>query len=156
MDTPSVSEPSLFLWAAASTALLHAMSAGLVIGFYGASIDSMQNSTQLTTIDFNASNLSWIASVFAIGSLVGSLIAGPCLTKLGPRLSLMINSLPYLIGWVLIVFGQELWLILIGRLIGGFSIGFSSGAVPVYVLEISTQGLRGMLGTSFQVTNQIN
>ncbi|KAI1299215.1 Facilitated trehalose transporter Tret1 [Halotydeus destructor] len=144
-----VSKPSLVLWVSAATALLHALSGGLVIGYHAAAIDSMVKN--IPEVAWTDSTKSWVASTFAIGALTGSLFAGPTVTTLGPRLSLMVNSVPFLVGWLLLIFGKSLWLIIPGRLLGGLSLGFSTGSVPVYVLEISTEGLRGPFGVAFQM-----
>lgn len=145
------SKPSILLWLSASVALLHGLSAGLFIGYPSAAIDSMASSPQLQHIDWSDANRAWVTSIFALGACLGSLVAGPALSNLGPRRAILINSVPFLTGWILAFFSTSLPLILIGRVIGGFSIGFSSGVVPVYVLEISTESLRGKLGISFQV-----
>ena len=91
------SRPSLMLWIAASTALLHALSAGLTIGFYGATVESLVNSTNFAEGTMEASK-GWVASTFAIGALTGSIAAGPLLTQLGPKLALSLNALPFVAG----------------------------------------------------------
>lgn len=145
-------KPSLLLYISAIVALVNALSAGLVIGYYSAGFESMQDSVRLKpNIKWDEENSSWVASSLALGALVGSLVAGPVASNLGPKFALLLNNLPFLGGWAFLVFGKTLPLIITGRLIGGFSVGFACGSVPVYVLEISTESIRGLLGTGFQV-----
>jgi len=72
-----------------------------------------------------------------VGALVGTLIAGWMVDRVGRKLSLMMCSLTYTIGWLLIILTLltegSLFRILIftGRLIGGMGIGFASLCAPV-------------------------
>ena len=75
--------------------------------------------------------------LFPIGALVGTLIAGWMVDRFGRKLSLMMCSITYTIGWLLIVLTLltegSLFriLIYIGRFIGGIGVGFASLCAPV-------------------------
>lgn len=56
-----------------------------------------------------------------------------------------------IIGWFLIFISKSVTTIMIGRIITGACAGLVSGTAPSYVVEISTDNVRGLLGTSFQV-----
>ena len=72
-----------------------------------------------------------------VGALVGTLIAGWMVDRFGRKLSLMMCSITYTIGWLLIILTvlteEAIFRILIftGRFIGGLGIGFASLSAPV-------------------------
>ena len=72
-----------------------------------------------------------------VGALVGTLIAGWMVDRFGRKLSLMMCSITYTVGWLLIILTilteEAIFRILIftGRFIGGLGIGFASLSAPV-------------------------
>lgn len=162
---PFTCKPSVTVWLASLAALMNAASVGLCIGFQAAGFDDLKYSTGNYTnktekgedffidgqMDWGTENASWFAAIVSIGALFGALTAGPVLTKLGPKLSVIASNVPYLICWIMVIFGENVTTLVIGRFLGGLSIGFSSGAVPVYCIEISTPSIRGTLGAAFQL-----
>lgn len=54
-------------------------------------------------------------------------------------------------GWILIAYAKTTGMIYIGRLITGFCTGIVSVTTPMYLVEISTPEVRGLLGASFQL-----
>lgn len=154
------------VWLASLVALANAISFGMVIGFNSASIDSLINETKIIrnnrtgeiisgTIDWTDGYQSLFASIVALGSLFGSLGAGPIMTLIGPKYSVIVCHLPFLIGWVLVLDGSTITGLIIGRFLNGFSVGLASGAVPIYCIEISTPNIRGVLGASFQLLTSV-
>ncbi|OIW03494.1 hypothetical protein TanjilG_31007 [Lupinus angustifolius] len=59
--------------------------------------------------------------------------------------SLMIASIPNIIGWLVISFAKDTSFLYMGRLLEGFGVGIISYTVPVYIAEIAPQNLRGAL-----------
>jgi len=74
-----------------------------------------------------------------VGALVGTLIAGWMVDQFGCKLSLMMCSVAYAIGWLLIVLTvlteESIFRILIftGRFAGGIGVGFASLCAPVSI-----------------------
>lgn len=56
-----------------------------------------------------------------------------------------------ILGFGCIWLAPNFAMIIIGRLLAGLSCGLISGTAPTYVVEISTESIRGMLGAGFQV-----
>lgn len=77
-----------------------------------------------------------LGSIPPLASLVGSLIAGPCLTMLGRRTTLMLISIPYSIGFLLIGFASHSSMLYIGRILDGAMIGFSAPSAQIFVSSI--------------------
>ena len=162
----AIIKASWTVWLASFVALANAISFGMVIGFNSASIDSLIDETKIVrnnqtgeiisgTIDWTDGYQSLFASIVALGSLFGSLGAGPIMTLIGPKYSVISCHLPFLIGWVLVLDGSTITGLIIGRFLNGFSVGLASGAVPIYCIEISTPKIRGVLGASFQLLTSV-
>ncbi|KAG8447570.1 hypothetical protein GDO86_014900 [Hymenochirus boettgeri] len=67
------------------------------------------------------------------------------------KLSLMLCSLPFVLGFVLIISAQNVWMLLVGRLLTGLASGVTSLVVPVYISETSHPRVRGSLGSCVQL-----
>jgi len=102
--------------------------------------------------------------VFWLGALmrpVGAIVLGAYIDRIGRRQGLILTLGIMAIGTVVIAFCPTYAMIgvaapiivLIGRLLQGFSAGVELGGVSVYLAEISTPGNRGFY-TSFQSSSQ--
>ncbi len=102
--------------------------------------------------------------VFWLGALmrpVGAVVLGSYIDRIGRRQGLIVTLALMALGTVVIAFCPSYAaigvaapaIVLIGRLIQGFSAGVELGGVSVYLSEISTPGNRGFY-TSFQSSSQ--
>jgi MHS family citrate/tricarballylate:H+ symporter-like MFS transporter len=102
--------------------------------------------------------------VFWLGALmrpVGAVVLGSYIDRIGRRQGLIVTLALMALGTVVITFCPTYAaigvaapvIVLIGRLIQGFSAGVELGGVSVYLSEISTPGNRGFY-TSFQSSSQ--
>lgn len=71
--------------------------------------------------------------------------------KFGRKGTLISSSAPFIVGWVLIIYADNIIYIYVGRLITGICVGLICVTTPPYLVEISTPDVRGLLGTSFQL-----
>jgi MFS family permease len=78
---------------------------------------------------FNVNTLSWafVSSILNIGAAIGCLITGVIANSIGRKKTLILNSVPFIIGWILIIFAKHSLMLIIGR---GF-IGLASGMICV-------------------------
>ena len=90
-------------------------------------------------------------SIFLVGGIIGSLIAGQLTRKLGRRNLLFWNNLGFLIGSSCVVVGKDVWVLGIGRFITGLSAGIGTAIVPLFIAEISPLEYRGFLGSLNQM-----
>ena len=99
------------------------------------------------------STATWAIAVgaFAIGGPVGSGVAGRCADKFGRRYALLICTWSFLFGGLLLVAAPNMIVLTLGRFATGFSSGFSSVLVPIYMGELAPPAFRGFFGTCTQL-----
>ena len=66
-----------------------------------------------------------------MGAIAGALIGGWAIEYFGRKTALMIYSVPFATGWLLISNAQHGWMVLLGRLLTGVAVGATSLTVPV-------------------------
>ncbi|ROV89290.1 hypothetical protein VSDG_09102 [Cytospora chrysosperma] len=86
-----------------------------------------------------------IGSALAAGSVVGSVIAGPCSDKWGRRNSIWFANLAWLVGTAVQVGCQNWGTLIAGRVINGLCIGVTTSQAPVYLAEIAKAESRGTI-----------
>jgi MHS family citrate/tricarballylate:H+ symporter-like MFS transporter len=102
--------------------------------------------------------------VFWLGALmrpVGAIVLGAYIDRIGRRLGLIVTLSIMAMGTIFIAFCPTYAtigvaapiIVLVGRLLQGFSAGVELGGVSVYLSEIATPGNRGFY-TSFQSSSQ--
>jgi MFS transporter, MHS family, citrate/tricarballylate:H+ symporter len=103
-------------------------------------------------------------ATFWLGALmrpVGAIVLGAYLDKIGRRKGLIVTLSIMAIGTITIAFAPTYAtigilapiIVLIGRLLQGFSAGVELGGVSIYLFEIATPGNKGLY-TSFQSASQ--
>ncbi|XP_064630452.1 solute carrier family 2, facilitated glucose transporter member 8-like [Lineus longissimus] len=120
---------------------------GYAIGYTSPAIPEMEWKGVMS-----ANNLSWFSSLLTLGGMMGSLLAGVAMELIGRKRTLMITTLPLVLGWTLIAVGFNTFTFLLGRILTGIAIGLVSAATPVYIAEISSKEHRGLLGCCNQLS----
>ncbi|KAI2798711.1 Solute carrier 2 (Facilitated glucose transporter) member 8, partial [Blomia tropicalis] len=149
-----VQKPSVVLYLAAASALMGAIGMGTVLGWTGSAFDSMRDENSVPRLldsDENKEAKTWIGSSMTLGALVGAMISGPMAQLLGRKKALILYSIPFTIGWLMLACANSVALLIVGRVIVGLSAGLLSGTAPSYVVEISIISIRGFLGACFQL-----
>jgi MHS family citrate/tricarballylate:H+ symporter-like MFS transporter len=130
-----------------------------LFGFYAAAIGkAFFPSTNETASLLNTFGVFWLG---ALMRPVGAIVLGAYIDRIGRRQGLIVTLAIMAIGTVVIAFCPSYAtigvaapiIVLIGRLLQGFSAGVELGGVSVYLAEISTPGNRGFY-TSFQSSSQ--
>ena len=124
-----------------------ALSFGYSIGYSSPAIPSLTKAKVLQEKD-----VGWFASLLTIGLLAGGPFGGWCIEKIGRRKSIMLSSLPFLFGWLSIVYATDSKLLFQGRFATGFASGMVTVCIPIYLAEISTKSMRGVLGSCMQLS----
>ena len=98
-----------------------------------------------------ADQWSWIASIYNVGCAISSLIIGYWMDQFGRKWTMIHLIIPFLIGWSLLIWGQNFAMLFLGRLIVGIASGAFYISVPQYTTEISEKEVRGILGSFLQL-----
>ena len=84
----------------------------------------------ITSIQF-WSLLFFLQSLITVGAIFGSPLAGWAIDKLGRKSTIMLCVVPFVLGWLLIGFAQNLAMLYSGRVISGLACGVISVTAPV-------------------------
>lgn len=95
---------------------------------------------------------SMLASTLFVGNLLGAITAFYLANKWSRSKLVFLTSIPFLLSYSIFTFWQSLYPFLFARLLGGFATGLSYGVAPLYVCEISSPKIRGILGTILQIS----
>jgi MFS transporter, MHS family, citrate/tricarballylate:H+ symporter len=130
-----------------------------LFGFYASAIaKAFFPSENETAALLNAFGVFWLG---ALMRPVGAIVLGSYIDRIGRRQGLIVTLAIMALGTVVIAFCPKYAtigvaapiIVLIGRLLQGFSAGVELGGVSVYLSEIATPGNRGFY-TSFQSSSQ--
>ncbi|KAK9888744.1 hypothetical protein WA026_000971 [Henosepilachna vigintioctopunctata] len=125
---------------------------GLQYGWAAASLPHLQDVNDTNkNVHLSASEGSWAAIGILLGSLVGSPLTGMIVDILGRKTMILISNFPYIISWVTIAYANSSILLVFGRFMAGLSDGICFTTVPIYIGEISSPQVRGLLGSSVPI-----
>ncbi|KAJ4913891.1 putative polyol transporter 6 [Raphanus sativus] len=99
---------------------------------------------ELKTNDVQIEVLTGILNLCA---LVGSLLAGRTSDIIGRRYTIVLASILFMLGSILMGWGPSYPVLLTGRCTAGLGVGFALMVAPVYSAEIATASHRGLLAS---------
>jgi len=95
--------------------------------------------------------LSLITSMTVAFAFIFSFVGGWVTERFGRKPAILVASVVFTIGSVVMAASPNKEVLLVGRIVVGMGIGMASMCIPVYMAETSPVELRGFLGASFQV-----
>ncbi|KAF8014246.1 hypothetical protein BT93_H0167 [Corymbia citriodora subsp. variegata] len=98
-------------------------------------------------LKINDTQVEILAGILNICAFVGSLIAGRTSDYIGRRYTIVLASIIFLLGSVLMGYGPNYAILMTGRCIAGIGVGFALMIAPVYSAEISSATHRGFLSS---------
>ncbi|CAG7730150.1 unnamed protein product, partial [Allacma fusca] len=138
---------------AAFAANMGAVAFGNVICWSSTGLPSLEKDEVFGPFSENA--LSWMGSSATLGACISCLPSGYCADRFGRKKTMLFLTLPFVAGWILMYFAQNVWMMIAGRLLTGFGGGGYTLAAPVYIAETSEPKYRGMFITGFDVLTGI-
>ncbi|BCS02848.1 sugar porter family MFS transporter [Aspergillus luchuensis] len=93
---------------------------------------------------------SLITSILSAGTFFGALIAGDLADWFGRRTTIVSGCVVFVVGVVLQTASTSLGLLVAGRLIAGFGVGFVSAIIILYMSEIAPRKVRGAIVSGYQ------
>lgn len=145
----SVPEKSHTKASAVMIGLLGAL-AGLMFGLDIGVIAGAQHFIQK---DFQISDsvLEHIVSWMMLGAAAGAVGAGWMAKSMGRKRSLLLGSFIFVVASVFCGISTSVEMLLMGRLVLGFSIGILSFTAPIYLAEIAPENIRGSMVSLYQL-----
>lgn len=111
---------------------------GAVIGWIAPALPILlTESTPLKTGPLTTDEVSWIGSINSIGGIFGTLSFGYFTTKFGCKRVMSFLTIPSLIFWLTIYFGNSYYHLLFARFLTGLTGGGIQTTNILYVAEIS-------------------
>jgi sugar porter (SP) family MFS transporter len=98
----------------------------------------------------SSSHSSLIVSILSAGTFFGAIIAGDISDAFGRRTTIILGCLVFIIGVILQVASAGLGLLVAGRLVAGFGVGFVSAIIILYMSEIAPKKIRGAIVSGYQ------
>ena len=93
---------------------------------------------------------SLITSILSAGTFFGALIGGDVADWVGRRTTIILGCIVFIVGVILQTASSMLGLLVAGRLIAGFGIGFVSAIIILYMSEIAPRKVRGAIVSGYQ------
>ncbi|VFQ78335.1 unnamed protein product [Cuscuta campestris] len=116
---------------------------GYDIGVMSGAVMYIKDDLKIT--DVQVEILAGILNVF---SLVGSAAAGRTSDWIGRRYTMVVASVIFFVGAILMGFATNYAFLMVGRFVAGVGVGYALMIAPVYTAEVSPASSRGFL-TSF-------
>lgn len=132
-------------------ATLGALAAGMVLGWTSPAGEDGVNLIRDYGVPMNKSDFSWVGSLTTLGAGAICIPIGMIADLIGRKTAMLIMVVPFIGGWLLIIFSNSLLMFYFGRFITGVSGGAFCVAAPLYTAEIAEKEIRGTLGSYFQL-----
>jgi sugar porter (SP) family MFS transporter len=121
---------------------------GFLFGYDSAVINGAVSAVE-SEFDADAAALGFAVASALLGAALGAVVAGRIADHLGRLAVMRIAAVLFLASAFAAGLAHELWLLVLGRVIGGIGVGMASVIAPAYIAEISPAAIRGRL-TSLQ------
>eukprot|EP00873_Tetraselmis_striata_P034280 jgi/Tetstr1/454544/TSEL_041441.t1 len=139
-------KPTGYLLCATACAALNSILLGYDIGVFGPAVALIRQE-----MDLSSWQVGWAAGSLAFSAVIGAIAVGTVSDRFGRVRTLMVASVFFLIGALLMAAAPNFVLLLLGRFVTGFGVGAGLSIDPLYISEISPPSHRGMLVSTSEV-----
>ncbi|MCJ1447989.1 MAG: hypothetical protein MMC23_008502 [Stictis urceolatum] len=98
----------------------------------------------------SSSHTSLIVSILSAGTFFGAIMAGDLADFIGRRTTVILGCGVFIVGVILQIASSGLGLLVAGRLIAGFGVGFVSATIIMYMSEVAPKKVRGAIVSGYQ------
>lgn len=123
--------------------------AGFLFGFDTVVISGAEKQIQNIWL-LSGTMHGWALSAALWGTVIGSMLGGFITSRFGRKNTLVSIGLLYLVSAIGSALANDVYIFMLARLIGGFGIGISTIAAPLFIAEIAPAKDRGKLAGMFQ------
>lgn len=101
---------------------------------------------------YDSQTLTMFTSSLYLAALISSIVASTVTRTFGRKLSMLFGGLLFCAGALINGFAKRVWMLILGRILLGFGIGFANQSVPLYLSEMAPYKYRGALNIGFQLS----
>eukprot|EP00891_Asterochloris_glomerata_P006021 jgi/Astpho2/6021/Aster-03978 len=123
--------------------------------FFPDVLAAQQNKSNDPYCSFDSQKLQAFTSTLFLSGAFFSILAGFVNKRRGRKITMVTGGAAFCIGAILCAFAQDLAMLVIGRVMLGWGVGFANQAVPLYLSEIAPAHIRGTLNIMFQMATTI-
>ncbi|XP_033333649.2 facilitated trehalose transporter Tret1-2 homolog [Megalopta genalis] len=138
-------------YVASLSSTLGALAAGMVLGWTSSAGPNGLYLARKFHIFITPTEFSWIGSLCTLGAGAICVPIGILTDFIGRKISMLIMVVPFIAGWLIIIFANSVTMLYIGRFITGIASGAFCVTAPMYTAEIAESKIRGRLGSYFQL-----
>ncbi|GAB6026141.1 Facilitated trehalose transporter Tret1 [Chamberlinius hualienensis] len=135
------------------SAALGACALGSVMTYSSPAIPDLQAGP--SPFDISDTQIAIVVSIASLGGLIGGPTGGIMLDRFGRQFTLVLATMPFVFGWLLVIVSPNVYCMCAGRLLTGFGAAIMDVAVPVYISEIAAPSVRGFLGSCHELSTNI-
>lgn len=121
------------------------LAAGTALGFASAAMASIERQSWYDLPRVPPQN-RWIADSLFLGATVGALFSGLLLHLVGHRTSLLLSSAGLISSWMCMALGNNVSMVLVGRLACGLFVGVVANCACLYVADVAPPAKRSTFG----------
>ncbi|TRY70298.1 hypothetical protein TCAL_02455 [Tigriopus californicus] len=120
---------------------------GTAVGWSATALKDL--SSPSSPIPARDGEVALIGALICLGAVMQGPMTGYLMVRFGRRIAMLLNCLPLIGGWAIIILAYNVWMLFVGRFVTGYAMGSFAMIAPVYIGEIASPEIRGALGTCF-------
>ncbi|XP_022927581.1 sugar carrier protein C-like [Cucurbita moschata] len=111
-----------------------------------------QKETTNQYCQYDSEALTLFTSSLYLAALLSSLVASTVTRRFGRKLSMLFGGMLFCSGAIINAAAKNVLMLILGRILLGFGIGFANQSVPLYLSEMAPYKYRGALNIGFQLS----
>lgn len=138
-------------YVAALAAAGGAFAAGTLLGWTSPAETGIVKDATAYDFDVSSTQYSWVSSFMTLGAACVCIPIGFLINFIGRKWTMLLLVAPFVVGWALLIWAQNVFMMYIARFILGIAGGAFCVTAPMYTGEIAQKDIRGTLGSFFQL-----